>query len=35
MYLHEFLLAMEKHKKDVDNSFEEEMKERFYKKIKN
>lgn len=35
MYLNEFLLAMEKHKKDVDNSFEEEMKERFYKKIKN
>ena len=34
MYLNEFLLAMEKHKKDVDNSFEEEMKERFYKKIK-
>ena len=33
-YLDEFLWAMEKHTKSVDNSFEEEMKNRFYKKIK-
>lgn len=32
-YLDEFLMAMKRHTKDVDNSFEEEMKERFYKKI--
>ena len=33
-YLGEFLAAMEIHTKDVDNIFEEEMKNRFYKKIK-
>ena len=33
-YLEEFLSAMEIHTKDVDNIFEEEMKNRFYKKIK-
>ncbi len=32
-YLDEFIRAMEIHTKDVDNSFEEEMKNRFYKKI--
>lgn len=32
-YIDEFLLAMKKHTKDVDNSFEEEMKARFYKQI--
>ena len=32
-YLDEFLLAMEKHTKDVDNTFEEEMTERFYRRI--
>lgn len=34
-YLDEYLLAIKKHTKDVDNSFEEEMKARFYKQIKN
>jgi hypothetical protein len=33
-YLDEFLNAMEIHTKEVDNIFEEEMKNRFYKKIK-
>ena len=33
-YLDEFLSAIEIHTKDVDNIFEEEMKDRFYKKIK-
>ena len=33
-YLDEFLKAMEIHTKEVDNIFEEEMKNRFYKKIK-
>lgn len=32
-YLEEFLWAMEKHTKDVDNDFEEEMILRFYKKL--
>lgn len=32
-YLEEFLWAIKKHTKDVDNSFEEEMKSRFYKQI--
>ena len=32
-YLHEFLKAMSIHTKDIDNSFEEEMKQRFYAKI--
>ena len=34
-YLEEFLLAIERHTKEVDNSFEEEMKNRFYKQITN
>ena len=33
-YLDEFLSAIEIHTKDVDNIFEEEMKDRLYKKIK-
>lgn len=32
-YLHEFLLAMKKHTKEIDNSFEEEMKYKFFKKL--
>ena len=35
LYLKEFLAAMYLHKKEVDNIFEEEMKNRFYKKIRN
>ena len=33
-YLNEFLAAMEIQIRNVDNAFEEDMKNRFYKKIK-
>lgn len=35
IYLEEFLTAMRLHKKEVDNVFEEEMRHRFYEKIRN